>query len=99
MGRGTERGGQAADFPVFSLVQGDEISAVAAAGNCVDFQEFAAFKHTPAHLFEFRRFEFAADADLIDFEDFMAGMGEARHIIAVVGEQNQPFAVFVEPSR
>ena len=45
----------------------------------------------------FRR-KFAAEADQIRFFHFIAGMGQPRHKISVIGKQDQSFAVLVQPS-
>ena len=45
----------------------------------------------------FRR-KFASETDQIRFFHLVAGMGQPRHKIAVVGKQDQPFAVLVQPS-
>ena len=45
----------------------------------------------------FRR-KFASKADQIRFFHFVAGMGQPRHKIAVIGKQDQPFAVLVQTS-
>ena len=45
----------------------------------------------------FRR-KFAFEADQIRFFHFVAGMGQPRHEIAVIGKQDQSFAVLVQAS-
>ena len=45
----------------------------------------------------FRR-KFAFEADQIRFFHFVAGMGQPRHKIAVIGKQDQSFAVLVQTS-
>lgn len=45
----------------------------------------------------FRR-KFASEADQIGFFHLVAGMGQPRYEIAVIGKQDQSFAVLVQPS-
>ncbi len=45
----------------------------------------------------FRR-KFASETDQISFFHFVAGMGQPCYEIAVIGKQDQPFAVLVQPS-
>ncbi len=42
--------------------------------------------------------KFASEADQIGLFHLVSGMGQPRHEIAVIGKQDQPFAVLVQPS-
>ena len=94
-----EKGRHAADLPVFSLAENEMIMARP------DFPD----RFGPEYVSgigdprtgqppdRFRR-KFASETDQIRFFHLVAGMGQPRHKIAVVGKQDQPFAVLVQPS-
>ena len=91
-------------LPVAPLVDGDRrsvgLTGLAAAVQLdLGRRRAAAVDHDAAREpVEIVRVGHAEDARLVDARDAVARMGEPRRQVAVVGQQQQPFGVVVEPA-
>ena len=94
-----EKGRHAADLPVFPFAENEMIMARTDFPDGFGPQDVSGIGDSGTGQLpdRFGR-KFAFEADQIGFFHFVAGMGQPRHEIAVVGKQDQSFAVLVQPS-
>ena len=89
-----------ADFPVFAFPE-DEIimSGLSGRTDCAGFENVSGVRDSRSgQLSDGFGGEFRGKTDPVGFLHFIPRMSEFRHEIAVIGKQDQPFAVFVQPS-
>lgn len=94
-----EKGRHAADLPVFPFAENKMIMTRPDFPDRFGPQDVSGIGDPGAGQLP-DRFggKFAFEADQIGFFHLVTGMGQPRHEIAVVGKQDQSFAVFVQPS-
>ena len=94
-----EKSRHAADFPVFPFAENEMIMAWPDFPDGFGPQNISGIRDPGTGQLPDRiGRKFAFEADQIGFFHFIAWMGQPRHEIAVVGKQDQSFAVLVQPS-
>ena len=94
-----EKSRHAADFPVFPFAENEMIMSRADFPDGFGPQDVSGIGDPGTGQLPDRiGRKFAFEAHQIGFFHFVAGMGQPRHEIAVVGKQDQSFAVLVQPS-
>ena len=90
----------AADFAVFAFAEDEVVmSGLSGGTDRTGFEDVAGVRDArTGQLADGFGGEFRGEADPVGLFHFIPGMGEFRYEIAVVGKQDQPFAVLVEPS-
>ena len=94
-----EKGRHAADLPVFPFAENEMIMARPDFPDGFGTQDVSGIGNPRSGQLPdcFGR-KFSFEADQIGLFHLVAGMGQPRHEIAVVGKQDQSFAVLVQPS-
>ena len=89
-----------ADFPVFSFAENEVVmSGLSGGTDRTGFEDVAGVRDArTGQLADGFGGEFRGEADPVGLFHFIPGMGEFRYEIAVVGKQDQPFAVLVQAS-
>ena len=95
----TEIRGHPADFPVFPLGKDEIIVSRSGRTDFPGAQPVAFGRHSRSGQLPDRFFrQFAGEGNAIGFFHLVTGMRQTGHEIAVVGKEDQPFTVLVQPS-
>ena len=90
-----------ADLPVFAFAENEVVmSGTPGGADRTGFEDVAGVRNArPGQLPDGFGGEFRGEADPVGLFHFIPRVGEFRHEIAVVGKQDQTFAVLVEATR
>ena len=86
------------DLPVLSFAEDEVVTARLDRSDGAGPEDIPVVRHSGfRELADRFRGEFAGEADPVGFLHFITGMGQPGDEISVVGKQDQPFAVLVQP--